>query len=176
MLAALMLILAPAGLNGAQSPAGKQIDSQAASSEPSPAAPAPAVTVDVSCHSQDREEILVCGQRRQGFRIDPAVMDGAQGAADSSASATAAMPVAQATCAGQPSGCSLRIDSLDLANVAIVVGAMGLRALRGEDWARALKTGGTDEYQLYLQARQRRETQETEKRAEAARAKARANR
>jgi hypothetical protein len=49
------------------------------------------------------------------------------------------------------------LKSLDLANLAVVVGTAAVRAAKGEDWAKVFRPGGPDEYQLYQQAKQRRD-------------------
>jgi hypothetical protein len=65
-------------------------------------------------------------------------------------------------------GCGTGLEGMDLANVAIVAGTMAIKAAKGEDWTKAFKTGGPDEYQLYLQAKQEREAREAERRQAAA--------
>ena len=77
------------------------------------------------------------------------------------------MPTAQASCSASPSGCGTGLEGLDLLNVALVVGKIAVTATKGNDWTKYFKTGGPDEYQLYLQAKQRREAQEAEQLAAA---------
>jgi hypothetical protein len=89
-------------------------------------------------------------------------------------STNTAAPAAQASCSASPMGCGTGLEGLDLANVAIVVGTAAVKAAKGEDWKAAFRKGGPDEYQLYLEARRRRELQEVE-RAQAAAAKSRRN-
>lgn len=125
-----------------------------------------------ACRSSDAKNIVVCAQRKQGYRLDPGVMDATRQVETNSRSATSAVPAAQAMCSAQPTGCGTSLDSLDLANVAVVVGMMGVRAAKGEDWTKAFKTGGPDEYQLYRQAKQRREAQDAERAAARVRMKA----
>jgi hypothetical protein len=48
----------------------------------------------------------------------------------------------------------------------MVVGTAAVRAAKGEDWAKVFRPGGPDEYQLYREAKQRREAA-AEKRAAA---------
>jgi hypothetical protein len=83
------------------------------------------------------------------------------------------MPTAQAVCSASPTGCGKGLEGLDLANAAIVIGTAAIKAAKGEDWTEGFKTGSSDEYQLYLQAKERREAQQEEARAEAAARKAR---
>lgn len=151
----------------------------AASPPPSPpgsaAAPNRNDAADAVCRSQDARDIVICAQRRQGYRLDPNVVDAEREAKDSSRSATAPMPPAQAACSSQPAGCGRGLEGLDLANAAIVIGTAAIRAAKGEDWTKPFKIGSSDEYQLYLQAKQRREALEEEARAKAAARKARQN-
>jgi hypothetical protein len=92
-------------------------------------------------------------------------MEASRKAEANNRSAIAPMPPAQAVCAQAPSGCGAGLEGLDLANVAIVVGTMAARAAEGKDWTSPLRPGGPDEYELYKQARQRRQVEETERAA-----------
>ena len=130
---------------------------------------------DGNCSSQDARDIVVCAQRSQGYRLDPSVMDAEREVVKNNRSASAPMPAAQANCSTSPMGCGKGLEGLDLANAVLVIGTAAIRASKGEDWTRAFKTGGSDEYQLYLQAKQRREAEE-ELRAALAAAKSRRNR
>lgn len=91
-------------------------------------------------------------------------MEANQEVVTNSRSASSAVPAAQAACATE---CGKGFESLDWANVAIVVGTMGVRAAKGQDWTKAFKTGGSGEYQLYQQAKQRREARNAERAAAA---------
>jgi hypothetical protein len=71
-------------------------------------------------------------------------------------------------------GCTKDLSSLDLANVAVVVGTTAIRAARGDDWTKAFRTGGPDQYQLYRQARRRREAEAEERAAAEVKRKAEA--
>ena len=126
----------------------------------------------VACPSTNPENIVVCAQRGRAYRIDPNISEAQQQVDANSQAATSAMPAAQANCSQSPAGCGKGLESLDLANVAFVAGTMAVRAAKGEDWRRALRTGGPDEYQLYRQAKQRREALEAERAAAAMRKKA----
>jgi hypothetical protein len=167
--AALMLILsgAVAGAQPSESPRNP--------AHGPPASAPPRKTGDAAdegCHSENPREIVVCAERRRGYRLDPRVMDAAREAKSGSASATSPMPVAQATCAAQPMGCGKGLEGLDLANVALVGTTMAVRAAEGKDWKGAFKKGRPDEYQLYLEAKKRREAHEAARAAQAARLRA----
>ncbi|MEA3058875.1 MAG: hypothetical protein QOE50_287 [Sphingomonadales bacterium] len=180
---ALMLILGgavasatPAVAASAQATASPPAETGPNSTNGPPAPARPRKSADGgngACQSQDTRNIIVCGQRRQGYRIDPSVTEANREADSNSRSATSATPAAQAVCAASPMGCGKGLEGLDLANVAVVAATMGVRAVKGKDWARAFKTGGTDEYQLYQQAKQRREAEDAERAAAKVKMKAR---
>ena len=117
------------------------------------------------CQPQDTRSIVVCAQRRDGYRLDPNVMEAKREKETNNRSANSKVPTAEAVCSAQPMGCGKGMQSLDLANMAIVLGTTAIRAAKGEDWTRALKTGGAGEYQLYKQAEQRRKAQDAERAA-----------
>lgn len=119
-----------------------------------PAAALPSVPRE--CASGEPGAILVCGTAPQPYRIDPDVAAGQQATERDQASASAPVPAAQAACARSPSGCSKGLDSLDLANVALVAGTMAVKAARGEDWAKPLRPAGPGEYRRYQEAREQR--------------------
>lgn len=127
-----------------------------------------------NCQSQDISDITVCAQRPQGYRLDPNVVDAERQADRARASASAALPPAQASCARSPMGCGTGLEGLDLANVAIVLGTTAVKAAEGQDWQGIFKKGGSNEYQLYLEAKEQREARKLE--AQAAAVKAEANR
>jgi hypothetical protein len=70
-------------------------------------------------------------------------------------------------------GCGKGLDSLDLANVGLVVGTMAVKAATGKDWAEPLQPAGPGEYQRYREAKQMREEREANRAARALRDKAR---
>jgi hypothetical protein len=165
-----MLILAGASQALAPDPRVKPPDT----AESAPASQAPATTPkrsDTACRSKDPQDILVCGQR-QDFRPDPNVIDADRQERTDERSAASATPAAQAACSAQPAGCGEGLGSIDLANVAIVAGTAVVRAVKGEDWAKAIKVGGPDEYQRYQQAKRRRDAEDAQRTAAQVRMKA----
>jgi hypothetical protein len=126
-----------------------------------------------ACRSQNSRDVVVCAQRRQTSQLDPDVSDAQRKGEKANRRASTARPTAQASCSTLPQGCGTGLAGLDLANVAIVLGTMAVQAVKGEDWKKSLRTGGPDEYQLYLQAKQEREAREELARAQAAAANAR---
>lgn len=121
---------------------------------------------DATCPPHDARNIVVCGQRGQPYRLDPSVMEAGREAESNSRSATSATPSAQAACSASPMGCTKDLSNLDLANVGIVLGTTVVRVIKGDDWTKVFRPGGPDEYQLYQQAKRRREA-EAEQRAAA---------
>lgn len=120
--------------------------------------------VEDACQSRNERDIVVCGQRGQAFRVDPDVMEANREVRTNQRSATSPVPPAQALCArppvGPPPPCGNGLGSLDLANVAIVVGTTALKAAKGEDWKSIFRPSGPDEYQLYQEAKRRREAED----------------
>lgn len=117
------------------------------------------------CAMQDARSITVCAQRRQGYRLDPSVMEASREVEQTNRSLSSPTPAAQAVCSSQTMGCGKGIESLDLANVALVVGTAALKAAKGESWQAAIKPGAADEYQLYRQAKRRHEALEEQRAA-----------
>jgi len=127
------------------------------------------------CPAKDAHDIVVCGQRQE-LRLDPNVMDAGRQERRNARSATSATPTAQAVCSDQPITCGVSPASLDLANISIVAATAAVRAAKGQDWTRALKTGGPDEYTLYQEAKRRRAAEDDERAAAQVRMKARSAR
>lgn len=125
----------------------------------------------VNCEPQTARDVIVCAERRQGYRIDPNVTDAARQSAAARSSATSSQPTAQAACASQPTGCAGGLASLDLVNVAEVATTAAVKAARGKDWKTAFERG-PDEYRLYVEAKRQREALEAQRAAQAARLKA----
>jgi hypothetical protein len=91
--------------------------------------------------------------------VDPDVLEAEHESESNSRSAASAVPPAQSSCALSKAGCTKDLSSLDLANAAIVTATTVVRAAKGEDWTKAFRTGGPDEYQLYQQAKRRHEAE-----------------
>ncbi|HEY1213608.1 MAG TPA: hypothetical protein VGE93_08250 [Bryobacteraceae bacterium] len=164
----------------APSPASVAVDAvPTATNKTSVSAPGRKATqpVESACPERNPRDIVVCGQRGQAYRVDPNVMDASRHVQANERSATSAVPAAQALCArppvGPPPPCGQGLGSLDLANVAIVVGTTAVRAAKGEDWKSIFRPSGPDEYQLYKEAKRRREAADTERAAARLRMEAR---
>ncbi len=129
---------------------------------------------DGKCASAETGAIVVCGSGPPPYRIDPDVTAGAQAAERDRDEAIVPVPAAQAACARSPMGCGKGLESLDLANVAVVAGTMAVKAARGEDWARPLRPTGPGEYQRYREAKQVRQERAADRAARKLRDTARA--
>ncbi|HEV2596535.1 MAG TPA: hypothetical protein VGU01_15195 [Sphingomicrobium sp.] len=126
------------------------------------------------CDTPDARHIVVCAQRPQGYRLDPSVIEANREADVNHRSAGSRTPAAQSVCSSQPMGCGEGLGSLDLVNVAIVAGTIAVKAAKGEDWKKAFRVGGPDEYQLYQAAKRKREAEEADRAAARAKVNARA--
>jgi hypothetical protein len=122
-------------------------------------APAGAVPADDRCTSPETGAIVVCGSGSQPYRIDPDVAAGAKANARDLDGPRAAVPAAQAACAQSPMGCGKGLESVDIANVAIVAGTMAVKAATGGDWTKPLRPAGPGEYQRYQESKRLREEQ-----------------
>jgi hypothetical protein len=135
------------------------------------AAPATGQAADPDCSSGNARVLVVCGQRRQGYRPDSSVLDAAGAEKRARESATSSTAQAQSICGTQPMGCAEGPAALDLANVARVVGTAAVQAAEGKDWKQPFEAG-PDEYQLYVQAKRRNAAAEAQRAAQAAKARA----
>jgi hypothetical protein len=136
-------------------------------------APLASTPPDRGCSSPDAAAVVVCGRAAQPYRIDPNVAAAARQTDRDLQGASSATPAAQAACARSPMGCGKGLESLDLANVGLVVSTMAVKAATGKDWAEPLRPAGPGEYQRYREAKQMREEREANRAARALRDKAR---
>jgi len=142
---------------------------------PVPPKPKPVVAPkpDPACQNQQRErEIVVCAQRPQGYRLNPDVI-AAKRAMRSAGRPTRPGPIAMKdnSCATVgPAGCFNA--GINLIAAALTAAEMAKRIAQGKEIGSMFITDPhPTEYQLYLEAKHRREAQEAEA-AAAAKAKA----
>jgi hypothetical protein len=136
------------------------------------AAPKPAQGCDAARPTNERE-IVVCAQRPQGYRLNPDVLEakrelhnGGPAKRPESFKDNNCASVGPMACQGQG------MAGIDLINAATVLGTMVARAIKGQNVGRMFITDPQpSEYQLYLEAKHRREAREAEQ-AAAAKAKA----
>jgi len=128
---------------------------------PVPAQPKPAEKrAGAGCATQtpkaDTREIVVCAERPQGYRLDPDVIE----AKREMRSGRRKPPerFVDKTCATiGPMGCRFE-PGVNLVDAALTLATMVDRAAKGENVGRMFITDPQpDEYQLYLEAKRRRE-------------------
>jgi hypothetical protein len=133
-----------------------------AAAGPAPATPTPTVGQPLvlsglapsaaPCTSNDADEVLVCAQRNQRYRIDPLVLE-------ASRARNAEPPKPPATAEASPTmGCigpsACKGDQIPLVRMGLVALKAAALALDGQDWRNALRTR-EDEYRLYEAAKAR---------------------
>jgi hypothetical protein len=120
---------------------------------------------------EDSREIIVCAPKPQGYRLDPDVMEAKRQARDRSRPKPAETFADKSCASVGPMGC-MGSGAINLLGAAITAVTMVSKAAKGENVGKMLITDPQpDEYQLYLEAKRRREAKEAE---EAALAKAKA--
>jgi hypothetical protein len=148
---------------------------------PAPAAPPtpvkqPVKTADDACAAAtakaDARHIVICAQRPQGYRLNPDVTEakremrsgGRPRPPESRTKDNSCATVGPFGCVGGP--------TIDLVNAAVTLATMATKAVKGENVGKMFITDPQPtEYQLYLEAKRRREAREAEE-AVAAKVKA----
>jgi hypothetical protein len=134
--------------------------------EPKPAAKPPTTACPGPVPTSERE-IVICAERPNGYRLDPDVMEAHRAARNHTRpkppdkmkdnSCTSVGPML----CGPPAG-------INLVSAAVTAVTMATKAVKGENVGRMFVTDPQpSEYQLYLEAKARREAEEAEKAAEA---------
>jgi hypothetical protein len=156
---------------------------QAASAAP-PAATAPKATsttpVPDGCRSTlpgaDSRVIIVCGQRPQGYRLDPDVIQARREARNHTRPKPPEMMKDNPCATVGPMGCRGG-GGIDLVSAGLVAAQMLAKAAKGENVGKMFVTDPQPtEYQLYQEAKREREQKEADATAKAAKAAARAPR
>jgi hypothetical protein len=142
---------------------------------PAPPKPPVKITEDKCAPAHvnaDTREIVVCAQKPQGYRLDPDVME-AKREKHSGGRPKRPERMRDNSCASVgPAGCRGGGAGIDLLGAAMVLGTMATKAVRGENVGKMFVTDPQPtEYQLYVEAKRRREAKEAEA-AAAAKAKA----
>jgi hypothetical protein len=169
----------PAGL-----PAALLMLAQAANAPASygPAEPAPpkkpvaAATqpCPVTRPGSDSREIVICAPRVEPYRIDPDLLEARREKKRNANPPKRPERFVNNSCAVGPMGCGPQAG-INLMAAAITAATMAERAVKGENVGQMFVTDPQpSEYQLYLQAKARREAKEAQERAAAVAAKARA--
>lgn len=144
---------------------------------PSPAPPAKRAAPDPVCQSTATREIIVCAQRKNGYRLDPDVMEARREIRGGGQPRPPEGRTRDNSCATVgPFGC-VGGPTIDLVNAATVLATMATKAVKGENVGEMFVTNrDPDEYQLYLMAKARRQARESEQALAAAVAKMKAER
>jgi len=164
-----LAIAAPAAAGAAAPPSATVAPAAPVASPTDPcAAPAP---------EPETGEILVCGERPQGYRIDPDIIE----AKRLKRSRSAGRPIRPgpgavkdtSRCAVGPEGC--QSAGINLVGAAVTAAQMAERLARGQGIGSMFVTDPQlSEYQLYVIAKRAREAREAEEKAKAAAAAAKA--
>jgi len=169
---------APASLAAADATPPTMTASAGAYGPPPPAPPKKPVkaAADKVCPppappGANRQEIVVCGQRPQGYRLDPDVVE-ARREMRGGGRPRAPERMKDNSCASVgPAGC-MGAAGINVIAAAVTAATMAARLAKGEEIGSMFRTTPEPtEYQLYLEAKHRREAREAEA---AAAAKARA--
>jgi hypothetical protein len=153
-------------------PVALALAAQAAAEVPAtaPSPPDAAKTADDACAAQrpssDRE-IVICAERPNGYRIDPDILT-VKRAKRSGRPPSAPHRMGDTSCkVVGPAGCIAR-PGIDMLAAAATVAKMADRLAKGEEIGSMFVTNPQpSEYQLYKEAKARREAEEAEKAAKA---------
>ena len=149
-------------------PAATTAASTAPASVPKPAPDGCRSTVPTT----DTRTIVVCAQKPQGYRLDPDVMEARREARHQTRPQGREMMKDNPCATVGPMGCRGNAG-IDLVNAAAVLGTMAAKLRRGENIGKMFETDPQPtEYQLYVEAKKRREAKEAEAAAKAKAAQA----
>jgi hypothetical protein len=150
---------------------------QAASAAPTaaPAQPAPTPATD-GCRntpvSADSRTIVVCGQKPDGYRIDPDILEAKREHRNQSGPKPREMMEHNDCATVGPMGCRFQ-PTVDFVSVAAAVAKIAATASQGGDVGKIFETTPEmSEYQLYIEAKKRREAKEAQEAAAKAKAAA----
>jgi hypothetical protein len=132
---------------------------------PKPAIKPPAEPCKMPDVKQGTTQIVVCAPKVEGYRIDPDVLD-AQRARKNRNKPRRPERLVDTSCATiGPMGCR-GIPTIDIVNAALALATMAQKAAKGENVGAMFVTDPTpSEYQLYQEAKRRREAKEAEEAA-----------
>ena len=180
---ALALFAQAASAGGVNSEAANAAPPTAPASAPAYGPPAPpppkkpATVAAKTCPpaappSADRQEIVVCAQRPQGYRLDPDVVE-ARREMRGGGRPKGPERMKDNSCASVgPAGC-MGAAGINVLAAAVTAATMAARLAKGEEIGSMFRTTPEPtEYQLYLEAKHRREAREAEAAAKAKAAQA----
>ena len=139
---------------------------------PQPKKPAAKVVAEDGCAdaqgSGNSREIVICAQRPNGYRLDPDVMEARKEKREANAGRlkTPGEKARISSCAVGPQPCGT--PGINILAAALTAVEMAKRVAQGKEiGSMFLTTPEPTEYQLYVQAKHRREQREAEAKAEA---------
>ena len=139
---------------------------------PAPKKPAAKVVAEDGCadaqSSGNSREIVICAQRPNGYRIDPDLMEARKEKREANAGRlkTPGEKARISSCGVGPQPCGT--PGINILAAALTAVEMAKRVAQGKEiGSMFLTTPEPTEYQLYLQAKHRREQREAEAKAEA---------
>ena len=122
--------------------------------------------------SADSRTIVVCGQKPDGYRIDPDILEARREHRNHSGPKPREMMEHNDCATVGPMGCRFQ-PTLDLATAAAALAKMAAVASQGGDVGKMFETTPEmSEYQLYVEAKKRREAKEAQEAAAKAKAAA----
>ena len=173
MIALVMLAQAASG-SASQQPAAKDYG-PVPEAPPQHAAP-PSQPGDRDCSAANKDPnarvIVVCGPKPQGYRLNPDVLEARREMRSGGTPKSQQQRMTQGTnCAVGPAGC--QYAGINLLGAALTAAQMAARVAKGQEIGSMFVTDPhPSEYQLYQQAKTRREAKEAAAAAKAAQAKA----
>lgn len=175
MLNGLFVILASAAQaptgDAAGDPPGTAVYGPMQSAPPRPAVKPPSEPCKMPDVTQDTTRIVVCAPKVEGYRIDPDVLEAQRGKKNRNKPRRPERLVDISCATIGPMGCR-GVPTIDIVNAALALASMAQKAAKGENVGEMFITDPTpSEYQLYREAKRRREAREAEE-AALARAKA----
>jgi hypothetical protein len=175
-IALVMLAQAASGTATGAAPEAKAYG-PVAEAAPKPPAPPPAPG-ERDCSQANKDPnarvIVVCGPKPQGYRLNPDVLEAKREMKNGGRPKSREQRMQQPnSCAVGPAGC--QYAGINLLGAALTAAQMAERAAKGQEIGSMFQTDPhPTEYQLYVEAKKRREAKEAAAAAKAAQAKAQA--
>ena len=147
LVAALLAAADPPAAPPPEAPAAKAADEQCRNTTPSP----------------DKDEIVVCAERQEGYRINTDVLEASRAAKGRGQRPKVIDNVERSPTLCEHIGGCHALEQLDLINTALIAAQMVARAAQGESVGSMFRTRPEmSEYELYLEAKRQREAKEAE--------------
>ena len=172
-----LVMLAQAASGSASQQAAAKDYGPVAEAPPQPAAP-PSQPGDRDCSAANKDPnarvIVVCGPKPQGYRLNPDVLEARREMRNGGTPKSQQQRMTQGpNCAVGPAGC--QYAGINLLGAALTAAQMAARVAKGQEIGSMFVTDPhPSEYQLYQQAKKRREAKEAAAAAKTAQAKAQA--